>query len=60
MILMLLLLPVVPGAVDVADLIGRARLAVGEPESQLDNPGLPPGERDQHGLQLVSTLNRRL
>jgi DNA-directed RNA polymerase specialized sigma24 family protein len=38
-----------PGhAVDLADLVQRARLAVGEPEAQLDDTGLALGQRLQH------------
>jgi hypothetical protein len=36
--------------VELADLVKRAGWAAGEPESQLDNVGLPLGERGQHRL----------
>ncbi len=40
-------------AIDLADLIQRAGLAVGEPESQSDDPGFTLGQRGQHGLQVI-------
>src|SRR2546423_2740797 len=39
--------------VDAADLIERPWLAVGEPESQADDPGFPVGQRSQYRLQVV-------
>jgi hypothetical protein len=41
-------------AVDLADLIKRVWLAVGESESQSDDAGFAVGQRGEHGLQLVS------
>ena len=49
-----------PGhAVDLADLVERARLAVGEAEPEPDHAGLPLGERLQHLLELVLQQRER-
>src|SRR3954451_3566834 len=42
--------PLAGDAVDLADLVQGARLAVGEPEAQLDYAGLALGQRLQHRL----------
>ena len=46
-------------AVDLADLVQRARLAVGETEAQLDHAGLALGQRLQHRLELVLQQRER-
>src|SRR4029078_12133955 len=51
--------PLAGHAVDLADLVQRLRLAVGQPEAHRDHTGLTLGERVEHGVQLLLEQRER-